>query len=230
MTLRFLLLAVICATTAAAQTVVSDDASLRRALRGAKPGDNLRIAPGTYSGSLYAEIQGTKERRIVVEAADPANPPLIKGGGNGMQLARATYVTVLNLHFRGAADNGINIDDGGTDTRAIGIVVEGLVVEDIGPKGNHDGIKLSGLKDFAVRDCTVAGWGGNAIDLVGCSDGVIERCTVRGKDGLEQRTATQRRQQQRHDPPLPLRPRRPTRRQRRRLDRPEILPPQGRRL
>jgi hypothetical protein len=179
------------ATTILAQSVVSDDAALRRALRDAKPGDTLRIAPGTYSGGLYAEIRGTENRRITIEATDPKNPPLIKGGGNGMQLARAGFITVRNLHFQGATDNGMNIDDGGTDTRALGIIVEGVVVEDIGPKGNHDGIKLSGLKDFAVRDCTVAGWGGNAIDLVGCSDGVIERCTVRGKDGFEQATGPQ---------------------------------------
>jgi hypothetical protein len=191
MTFRVLFLLTGLAAAAGAQTVVSDDATLHRTLREAKPGQTIRIAPGTYAGGLYAEVQGTKDRPITLEAADPSNPPLIKGGGNGIQLARASYITVRHLRLQGATDNGINIDDGGTDTRAVGIVIEGLVVEDVGAKGNHDGIKLSGLKGFTVRDCTVVGWGGNAIDLVGCSDGVIERCTVRGKDGFEQATGPQ---------------------------------------
>ena len=178
------------ATTSVAQTV-SDDASLRRTLRDAKPGDTIRIAPGNYAGGLYGEPKGTKDRRITIEAADAKNPPLLKGGANGMHLAGASYVTVRNLRLTGATGNGINIDDGGTDTRAAGVILEGLVVEDVGPKGNNDGIKLSGLIDFAVRDCTVAGWGGNAIDLVGCSEGVIERCTVRGKPGFDQATGPQ---------------------------------------
>ena len=190
MTARVWIVALLLATATSAQTV-SDDASLRKALRDAKPGDTIRIAAGNYTGGLYGELKGAKDRRITIEAVDAKNPPLIKGGANGMHLAGASYVTVRNLRLTGATGNGINIDDGGTDTRAAGVILEGLVVEDVGPKGNNDGIKLSGLVDFAVRDCTVAGWGGNAIDLVGCSEGVIERCTVRGKPGFDQATGPQ---------------------------------------
>lgn len=184
------ILSVFLSTAALAQTV-SNDEQLRHALRDAKPGDTIKIAPGTYRGGVSGSPKGTKDLRIVIEAADPANPPHIKGGTSGMHLAGAAYVTVRNLKITGASGNGLNIDDGGSDTRAAGIVVEGLHVEDIGPKGNCDGIKLSGLVDFAVRDCTVTGWGGNAIDLVGCSDGVIERCNVRGKAGFTPATGPQ---------------------------------------
>jgi hypothetical protein len=53
-----------------------------------------------------------------------------------------------------------------------------LKISDIGPKGNHDGIKLSGVDDFTVVDCHVERWGssGSAIDMVGCHKGVIRRC------------------------------------------------------
>jgi hypothetical protein len=49
-------------------------------------------------------------------------------------------------------------------------------VTDVGPTGNRDGIKLSGLDDFRVEGCVVERWGsgGSAIDMVGCHRGVIE--------------------------------------------------------
>jgi hypothetical protein len=101
-------------------------------------------------------------------------------------------VTLRNLRFRGQTGNGLNIDDGGKlDAPAAGILLERVHVSDVGPRGNRDGIKLSGLKGFRVSDCTVEGWGGSAIDMVGCHDGVIERCTFRGKDRFEQSTGPQ---------------------------------------
>jgi hypothetical protein len=190
MTLRALFFSVLITSLSVAQTVSTDDA-LRRAVREAKPGDTIKIAPGTYQGGVFGSPKGTKDRRITIEAADPKGPPLIRGGTNCVHLAGAAYVTVRNLKLAGASGNGLNVDDGGTETPARGVVIEGLHVEDIGPKGNCDGIKLSGLVEFAVRDCTVTGWGGNAIDLVGCSEGVIEKCIIRGKDGFAPSTGPQ---------------------------------------
>lgn len=171
---------------------VQDDASLHRSIRDAKPGQTIRIQPGTYRGGVFAEIRGTEGKPIIIEGADEKNPPLLEGGTNGIHLSNAAYVTLRHLHIRGATGNGINIDDGGNLTKfAGGIIVEHLTIEDIGPKGNCDGIKLSGLQNFTVRHCTVSGWGGNAIDLVGCRDGVIEYCTVRGKKGFTPATGPQ---------------------------------------
>lgn len=94
-----------------------------------------------------------------------------------MQLSDVEWVELENLDFRGATGNGLNIDDGGSyasPTRHI--VLRGLRVTDVGPTGNRDGIKLSGVDHFRVIDCTVERWGngGSAIDMVGCHDGVIE--------------------------------------------------------
>ncbi|MFT5468643.1 MAG: hypothetical protein ACI8UO_003754 [Verrucomicrobiales bacterium] len=66
-----------------------------------------------------------------------------------------------------------------------------MVIEDIGPRGNHDALKLSGLSDFVVRNCTFAGWGGSAIDMVGCHNGLIDNCTFTGKDGFSQDNGVQ---------------------------------------
>ena len=35
------------------------------------------------------------------------------------------------------------------------IVLEGLTVRRVGPRGNRDGIKLSGVTDFRVESCRV---------------------------------------------------------------------------
>lgn len=177
----------------AAPVSVESDAALARALHGAKAGDVLQIKPGTYRGGVSATgLRGTKDRPIVIEGADEKDLPVIQGGGSGLQLSDCQYVTVRRLLLRGATGNGLNIDDGGNmDQSSVGIVIEKVRVEDVGPRGNTDGIKLSGLRDFAVRECTVEGWGGNAIDLVGCADGVIEKCTVRGKPGFDCTTGPQ---------------------------------------
>lgn len=100
-----------------------------------------------------------------------------------MQLSGAAFVELHNLVFIGATGNGLNIDDGGSfDTPAHHIVLRGLTVKDVGPAGNHDGIKLSGLDDFRIENCRVENWGtgsGSAIDMVGCHRGVIENSVFR---------------------------------------------------
>lgn len=186
-------LALTISTMVSAQTVsVSDNASLSRALGSARAGAVIQLEPGRYRGGISAAIRGEKDRRVVIESADAGKPALIEGGTSAIQLSGCAYVTIRNLRIRGASGNGLNIDDAGKmDFSSVGIVVENIDVQDIGPVGNCDGIKLSGLRDFVVRGCTVAGWGGNAIDLVGCVDGVIEHCVVRGKKGFEPSTGPQ---------------------------------------
>jgi len=171
---------------------VADDAALRAALRSAEPGTTIRIAPGVYRGGIYFQRSGTVDQPIVIEAADPADPPVFQGGGTAIQLGGCSYVTLRNLRSRGQTANGFNCDDAGRmDGSARGIVLEGLRVEDVGPRGNIDAIKLSGLTDFRVSDCVVEGWGGSGIDMVGCHNGLIERCTFRGKEGFSQSNGIQ---------------------------------------
>lgn len=167
---------------------VADDAALRRALRDAQPGWRIVIAPGKYRPEVHvANVLGTAEAPIVIEGADAKKKPLFEGGGVGLQLSDCAYVTLRNIAVRGQSGNGINIDDGGTfDTPAHHITLEGIEVSDIGPKGNRDPIKLSGVDDLTIRGCTFEGWGGQAIDMVGCHRGVIEECTFRGKPGFSQ--------------------------------------------
>ena len=88
--------------------------------------------------------------------------------------------------------NGINIDDAGDKTKpAHGILIEDCSISDIGPRGNFDALKMSGVDRFLVRRCKFSGWGGSGIDMVGCHDGKVEDCQFTGKDGFSQSNAVQ---------------------------------------
>lgn len=165
---------------AARVTTVNDVPQLRRALAEAGPGDTILLAPGTYAGGIYVEgLQGAEGSPIVLAGADPDDPPVFAGGGSALHLVDPAWVELRDLVVTGAAANGLNIDDGGSyETPAHHVVLRRITVRDVGPSGNCDGIKLSGVDDFRVTDCVVENWGdgGSAIDMVGCHRGVIEGC------------------------------------------------------
>lgn len=159
---------------------VHSDSELRTALANLTPGSTLKIAPGQYSGGLSVRgIDG-----LTVEAADPQQPPTFNGGGNAWHFSACSHLTVRNFVFKGQTGNGLNIDDGGLELPATNITLEKLRISDIGPKGNHDGIKLSGLDRFTVTECVISGWGGQGIDMVGCHHGLVKKCRFEGKDGF----------------------------------------------
>jgi hypothetical protein len=166
---------------------------LARALASAKPGTTILIAPGTYRGGFSARgLAGTKESPIVVAGADPKDPPVIEGGGSGLHLSSPGHLKLRDIVFEKATGNGINIDDGGSpETPAHDIVLKNLVIRDVGPSGNRDGLKLSGVNDFRVEGCRIERWGsgGSAIDLVGCQRGKVVGCTF--KEGADQANGVQ---------------------------------------
>ena len=166
---------------------VSNAAGLSQALRAARAGTEILIAPGTYSGSFAARnLHGTAQQPVVVAAADPRHPPVLRGRAGCMHLSDVSHLVLRGLVLEGARVNGLNIDDGGSyATPSHHIILEGLTVRDVGPRGNKDGIKLSGVDDFLVRGCTVERWGssGSGIDMVGCHRGLITRCLFRHRKG-----------------------------------------------
>ncbi len=165
----------------AAEVMVNNRTDLHRALQSATPGTIIRVAPGKYQGGLSAsKLEGLASQPIIITGADPEKPPLFEGGSSGIQLSGCSHVELRDLHFTGATGNGINIDDGGDRSEpSRGIVLKRLLVSNVGPEGNRDGIKLSGLDGFTVDQCRVERWGrgGSAIDMVGCHEGLIENCT-----------------------------------------------------
>ena len=170
----------------AADVSVANAAEFRAAMADVKPGTRILLAPGVYRGGFqFANVRGEPDRPIVIAAADPKQPPEFREGNNGLHLTAPAYLELQDLVFAGLAQNGLNIDDGGR-TAAPGsshhITLRRLRISDIGGDGNHDGIKLSGLWDFTVADCTIERWGtkgGSAIDLVGCHRGLIVANLIR---------------------------------------------------
>lgn len=156
---------------------MQNDAELRAALASAGPGTRILIASGTYSGGIFvSDLRGSKEKPIIIEGTDPARPPEFIKGSNGIQLSNPSFVELRHLAFSDMDGNGINIDDGKAPGSAGNVILENLFISKIGPEGNKDGIKLSGLSDFEVRNCRVEFWGtgGSGIDMVGCHRGLIE--------------------------------------------------------
>ncbi|MBC8063375.1 MAG: right-handed parallel beta-helix repeat-containing protein [Chlorobia bacterium] len=167
---------------------VSDPASFRQAIARAKPGHRILLAPGEYPGGFhFSNLHGTKDKPIVIGASKPGQPPRIVGGGNAIQLSKVSHIEIRDLVLSGQSNNGLNVDDGGDySSPSHHVKLTNLKISDI-PKGNHDGIKLSGLDNFEVKNCVIERWGGSGIDMVGCHQGVIEACTFRngGDSGIQ---------------------------------------------
>lgn len=172
---------------------VRDAAGLREALRQAVPGTTIRLLPGDYGHGVRLDgLCGTPDRRVVIAGADPLDPPRFGGGTEALHLSDCNHVTLRNLVVAGCSGNGINADDAGTfDTPSIGLMFDGLRIESIGPQGNHDALKLSGLQRFVVTNCAFSGWGGSAIDMVGCSDGRVTASRFVGRPGYTQSSGIQ---------------------------------------
>ncbi len=162
--------------------------SIEEAAAAAVPGDAIALLSGTYPGSSsIADLHGEAGAPIWLGAAEGAAPVIdATGESQALHLVRPRYVVVHDLEAFGAADNGINTDDGGAydDVDAARYVVfRDLFLHDVGPDGNHDCLKLSGLDDYWVLDSTFERCGGDgsgsAVDHVGCHDGLIARNVFR---------------------------------------------------
>lgn len=168
-----------------------DTDAFRAAVENASAGDVVEVPYGEYGGPYYFEgVRGAPGNPIVITAADPDNPPRFTGGNEGLHFIQPEYLEIRNLVISGQETNGLNIDDGGDfASPAQHVLIENLHVYDIGPEGNKDGIKLSGLVHFEVRGCLIENWGsgGSAIDMVGCHEGLIHANTFRdgGSTGIQ---------------------------------------------
>jgi Right handed beta helix region len=167
------------ALAVATDVTVRTTTELRSAIAEATPGTRILLAPGTYD-ALYAEgVKGKEGQPITIGAVDPKAAPHFSAG---IHLTDIEHVVIEHVLVRGAPSNGINIDDGGTfDTPSQNVVLRHIEVRECGSRGNHDGVKLSGVVGFAIESCTIERWGrgGSAIDMVGCRNGTIEHCTIR---------------------------------------------------
>ncbi len=153
-----------------------DHSSVSAAAAVAEPGDRIVVHAGDYSGEYVSGLQGTEAQPIGIVGAAGESAPVFRDSGNGLQLSNARWVLIEGIVVDSCTDNGINLDDGGDYSTPAGpIVVRGVTIRDIGPSGNHDGLKMSGVDDFVVYGNTFERWGdgGSGVDMVGCHDGLI---------------------------------------------------------
>lgn len=149
--------------------------NIRDALTAATPGTRINVVAGIYPpiGSI-SDLHGELTRPIAVIAESGT---IVDGGGRSMalHLRDPRYVVLQGLTVRNSFPHGISIDDGGSyRTPAQHVVLRNIVIGDIGSGGNNDCLKLSGVDNVYVEqseffDCNA----GEAIDMVGCHDGVI---------------------------------------------------------
>ena len=192
--LCFAMLGVLSSSVRADEIRVADTGQLREALAHLMPGTTVLLSPGEYQGGMYLSgIAGTQEAPVVIQGAEPNAPPVFRGdGGQAFHLADCSHLVLRNIRVEGFAGNGINIDDGGSfETPSHHITLDNVSILEIGPKGNHDALKMSGVDHFRVRNCHFEAWGGSAIDMVGCHHGVVEDCTFLGRTGFSQDNAVQ---------------------------------------
>jgi Right handed beta helix region len=169
------------AVTWANEIIVRDGVALQAALRMLQPGTVVRLSAGEYPGGHF--VSGIE--RLTIEALDPTQPPIIRGGNTAFHFSGCPELKLRYLDIRGQKSNGLKIDDGGDQNRPVsGITLENIQVSDIGPQGNHDAIKCSGLDKLTMGNCSITGWGGQGIDLVGCHQCLITGCRLAGKPGF----------------------------------------------
>lgn len=160
--------------------VVDSPDELRAALAELRDGTTLRIAPGEYPGGW--RVSG--RARVTIEGQDRERPPVFRGGSVAWHCSRCPGLTLRDLQVRGQSGNGINIDDGGESSPVKGVTIARVEVADIGPRGNHDGLKCSGVDNLVIEDCSIVGCSGQGMDLVGCHQVRIRGCRVQGREGV----------------------------------------------
>lgn len=188
------LICVLLSAVSGQEVRVSDSAELRATLQHLTSGTTVLLNPGVYQGGLHlASVTGTEDAPVVIQGADPNAPPVFRGSGEqAFHFADCSHIVLRNIRVEGFPGNGINIDDGGSyETPAHHITLEDVTIMEIGPNGNYDALKMSGVDHFRVRNCRFEGWGGSGIDMVGCHHGVVEDCVFVGREGFSQSNAIQ---------------------------------------
>lgn len=145
------------------------------ALAMAKPGTRVRILPGTYGAiGTVTNLQGSAQEPIGLlgegDVVIETNTSSV-----ALHLVDPRFVVIEGLTIRNTWPHGINIDDGGSyESPASHVVLRNISFSGIGNGGNNDCLKMSGVNHFHVEQSHFMGCDrGEAIDMVGCHDGII---------------------------------------------------------
>lgn len=149
------------------------------AAKAAVPGDTILLHSGTYTGDQSLQgLQGAPGKWIYI-LAEKNGAVLFKGGTSAWKGSDIAYLHIEGFVFSGQTGNGLNVDDGGSyASPAHHIVFRHCVFRDMAATGNNDLLKLSGVDDLTIRQCTFLNGspGGSGIDMVGCHNSLILQC------------------------------------------------------
>jgi hypothetical protein len=162
----------------------------------AGPGDTILIRPGTYQGGeVIHGLLGTADKWIVIQA-EIQGKSIYSGGSVALHLSDIEYIVIDGLLFTKQTGNGVNIDDGGSyDSPSHNIIIRNCCWEGMEATGNNDELKLSGVDDFEINNCTFLNGskGGSLIDMVGCHRGIIRNnhFSLGGSNSIQAKGGTQ---------------------------------------
>ena len=142
---------------------VSSAEALMIALNTAMPGDDIVVAPGTYTGSashsgnsgayFFSGIDGTADHPITIESADVSNEAILQGtttGSNYVLYITGDYWNIKNLRIT-TGKKGIMLDN------ANSAQITGCEVYNIGEEGVHfrDGSSNGLIESCHIHDTGV---------------------------------------------------------------------------
>jgi parallel beta-helix repeat protein len=132
---------------------VSTSAQLTSALSNAQPGDDIVLAPGTYSGNFTGAADGTASSPITIESASSSNKAVLDGGSltSGYTLhITGDYWVVKNVNVT-RGQKGIMLDNSNHT------LIDSVEVYNIGQEGVHfrDGSSNNTIQNCYVHDTGV---------------------------------------------------------------------------
>ncbi len=160
-------------------------------------GDTLELQSQIFSdGSQFLyDLEGTENAPIVIIAKE-RHEAIMRGGTESIHLVRCKHVEINGLTIERQTGNGMNIDDGGDyTTPSEYITIRNCMFRDMEASGNNDLLKMSGIDNFLIENCTFmnGGDGGSGVDFVGCHHGVVQDCYFdnAGTSGIQNKGGTQ---------------------------------------
>jgi len=119
---------------------------LQVALKQAKPGDQIRLADGTYVGNFTSDVPGTASAPVVICGSSAA---VISSGttriGYALHVQDAPYTSIYGITLTNA-QKGIVLDNSSHS------VVDGVTVHDVGDEGVHF---REATSDSVIRNSSV---------------------------------------------------------------------------
>jgi hypothetical protein len=154
-------------------------ADLAAAAKEAVPGDTILLHNGTYPGNQSLQsLKGAPGKWICIIAKE-RGAVIFEGGNYAWHGSDVAYLHIEGIVFTRQTGNGLNFDDGSTyATPAHHILLQHCIFRDMAANGNNDLLKLSGVDDVIVQQCTFlnGATGGSGIDMVGCHKSIIRQC------------------------------------------------------